>query len=83
MIFDQGWAIQGEARRWTSLRRYFGAMAHPHQRKRHGYAQDTLAWAKAKQLIGGTSATTLDPAGSATRAQVVAILMRFGEMIVE
>ena len=48
-----------------------------------GYAQDTLAWAKAKQLIGGTSATTLDPAESATRAQVAAILMRFCETIVK
>lgn len=48
-----------------------------------GYAQDTLAWAKAKQLIGGTSAATLDPAESATRAQVAAILMRFCETIVK
>lgn len=47
------------------------------------YAQDTLAWANASKLIGGTSAATLDPAGSATRAQVAAILMRFCETIVK
>lgn len=45
------------------------------------YATDAMAWANASGLISGTSATTLSPAGSATRAQVATILMRFCENI--
>ena len=45
------------------------------------YATDAMAWANGAQLITGTSATTLSPAGNATRAQVAAILMRFCENI--
>lgn len=45
------------------------------------YAVDAMAWANGAGLITGTSATTLTPAGNATRAQVAAILMRFGENI--
>lgn len=45
------------------------------------YATDAMAWANGAQLITGTSATTLTPAGNATRAQVAAILMRFCENV--
>ena len=50
------------------------------------YAQDPLAWAVAVGLVTGTkegSNTYLDPQGSATRAQVATILMRFIENIAE
>ncbi len=45
------------------------------------YATDAMAWANGAQLITGASATTLTPAGNATRAQVATILMRFCENI--
>ena len=45
------------------------------------YATDAMAWANGAQLITGTSQATLTPAGSATRAQVATILMRFCENI--
>lgn len=44
-----------------------------------GYAADAMAWAVGSGIISGTSATTLSPQGSATRAQVATILMRFVE----
>ena len=43
------------------------------------WANDVMEWAVAEGLISGTSATTLDPQGTATRAQVAAILQRFLE----
>ena len=45
------------------------------------YAADAMAWANGAELITGTSATALSPAGQATRAQVATILMRFCENI--
>lgn len=45
------------------------------------YAVETMTWANAVELITGTSATTLSPRGSATRAQAAVILMRFCERI--
>ena len=45
------------------------------------YAVPALQWANAEGLIEGTSATTLSPKGSATRAQVATILMRFCETV--
>lgn len=47
----------------------------------NAYATDAMTWANCEQLITGTSATTLTPAGNATRAQVATILMRFCENI--
>ena len=41
------------------------------------YAADAMEWAVGSGLITGTSATTLSPAGSATRAQAAVILARF------
>ena len=39
-----------------------------------------MRWAINKGLITGVSNTELDPQGTATRAQVATILMRFGEL---
>ena len=41
------------------------------------YAIESMIWSNAAELITGTSSTTLSPKGSATRAQVAVILMRF------
>lgn len=41
------------------------------------YALAAMQWANAEGFVTGVSADTLDPQGSATRAQVAAILMRF------
>ena len=46
-----------------------------------GYAVEAMQWANAEGLVNGTSATTLTPKGSATRAQVAAILTRFCENV--
>ena len=41
------------------------------------YARTPMAWAVAAGLVNGLPGGRLDPAGSATRAQVAAIVMRF------
>lgn len=41
------------------------------------YAVDAMSWAVAEGLISGTDKGTLDPKGSATRAQLAAIIMRY------
>ena len=41
------------------------------------YAAEAMGWAADRGLITGVSADTLAPGGSATRAQVATILMRF------
>ena len=46
-----------------------------------GYAAAAMQWANGEGLITGVTGTTLDPQGSATRAQVATILMRFCEGI--
>ena len=40
-----------------------------------------MQWANTEGLITGTTATTLSPGGSAIRAQVATILMRFCENV--
>ena len=45
------------------------------------YAAAAMKWANAEGLLTGVTATTLNPQGSATRAQVATILMRFAESI--
>lgn len=45
------------------------------------WANTSLSWANAEGLISGMSDTELAPTGTATRAQVAAILMRFCENI--
>ena len=47
------------------------------------YALPALQWANAEGLVTGTSGTTLTPDGSATRAQVATIFMRFMEDVAE
>ena len=44
------------------------------------YAAEAMGWAVDRGLITGVSAGTLAPGGSATRAQVATILMRFCQM---
>ena len=44
-----------------------------------GYAVESLRWAVGEGLISGDDAGLLAPQGSATRAQVATILMRFVE----
>ena len=46
------------------------------------YATEALSWANATGLITGTTATTLSPQGSATRAQVATILTRFCQDVI-
>jgi hypothetical protein len=46
------------------------------------YALSALKWANAEGLITGRTATALAPSGTATRAEVAAILMRFVENVV-
>ena len=41
------------------------------------YAREAMAWAVDAGLITGMGGNTLAPQGTATRAQVAAILMRF------
>ena len=47
------------------------------------YALASLQWANAAGLVTGTSSNTLTPDGSATRAQVATIFMRFMEDVAE
>ncbi len=41
------------------------------------YAKDAMAWAVSKGYINGTSATTLSPSDTATRAQIATLLHRY------
>lgn len=45
------------------------------------WARIAMGWANAQGLITGNTATTLNPLGSVTRAEVATILMRFAENI--
>lgn len=47
----------------------------------NSYAADAMAWAVENGIIIGTTATTLDPQGQATRAQAATVLMRFIQII--
>ena len=47
------------------------------------YATDAMKWANAEGLITGRTSTTLAPTGTATRAEVATILMRFAENVVK
>lgn len=60
--------------------------AFPDAEKASAYARDALSWAVAAELVKGTkegSTIYLDPQGSATRAQVAAILSRYAQNIVK
>ena len=41
------------------------------------YAEEPMAWSVAEGLVGGIEGNRLDPQGSATRAQLAVILMRY------
>ena len=45
------------------------------------WAQDAMVWALDEGIITGVTAVTLDPQGTATRAQCAAILMRYAENV--
>ena len=45
-----------------------------------GYASEAMAWAVERGIITGVADATLEPQGTATRAQCAAILMRFVEL---
>lgn len=47
------------------------------------YATTAMQWANAEGLITGSTSTTLNPVGNATRAEVATILMRFCENIAQ
>ncbi len=47
------------------------------------WAQTVIGWSNVQGLITGNTATTLNPIGSATRAEVTTILMNFCENIVK
>ena len=46
------------------------------------YAIDGFSWAVSNKIVNGTTATTLSPSGTATRAQVAVILIRYLENVV-
>lgn len=45
------------------------------------YAKDAMSWSVANGIVGGTTAGTLNPAGTATRAQFAVILYRFCDKV--
>ena len=47
------------------------------------WAQTAMSWANAQGLITGDTATTLNPIGSATRAEVATLLMNVCENIIK
>lgn len=49
----------------------------------HDWALEAMQWASAEKLMTGTSAVTLSPRNSATRAEIATILMRFCEGIAQ
>ena len=48
-----------------------------------GWAKDAVSWAVASEMISGTSADTLSPKKSATRAQVALIVKNFVENVLD
>ena len=48
-----------------------------------GWAKEAMAWANGNGLINGHDDGALDPAGTTTRAQAAAILMRFDQNLVQ
>ena len=53
--------------------------AYPDAASVAGYAKDAMAWSVANGIVGGTTQGTLNPAGTASRAQFAVILNRFCE----
>ena len=46
-----------------------------------GYAQEPMQWSVANNIVAGTSDGTLNPTGTATRAQFAVILYRFWDQV--
>lgn len=59
-----------------------GLTAYPDHASVAAYAADAMAWSVANSIVGGTTQGTLNPGGTATRAQFAVILSRFCENIV-
>ena len=55
--------------------------AYPDHASVAAYAKDAMSWSVANSIVGGTTQGTLNPAGTATRAQFAVILSRFCENI--
>ena len=68
------WRYAGEKNGSASLVRYTDAD------KISGYAVEAMRWAIGNGIIEGMTSTTLEPQGTATRAQCAAIFMRFDQM---
>lgn len=70
--YQMGWDISasGDLSRFTDI-------------PEDSWARDALAWAFAEGLLTGTSGSTMEPAGQASRAQIAVIMMRFCERYVE
>ena len=47
------------------------------------YAVNALAWAVSEGLVNGMGDNTLQPVGTATRAQTATILMRYSENVAQ
>lgn len=64
--YQMGWDISasGDLSRFTDI-------------PEDSWARDALAWAFAEGLLTGTSGSTMDPTGQASRAQIAVIMMRF------
>lgn len=45
----------------------------------HSYAKNAMSWVVAAGIFNGVSSTSLEPTGSATRAQVATVLTRFAQ----
>ena len=46
-----------------------------------GYAREAMAWAIENGIVSGVDASTISPQGTATRAQVAAVLARYVQNI--
>ena len=68
------WRYAGEKNGSASLVRYTDAD------KISSYAVEAMRWAIGNCIIEGMTSTTLEPQGTATRAQCAAIFMRFDQM---
>lgn len=68
------WRYAGEKNGFASLIRYTDAD------KISSYAVEAMRWAIGNGIIEGMTSTTLEPQGTATRAQCAAIFMRFDQM---
>lgn len=44
------------------------------------WAQDAMAWAVGQGIVNGTSSTTIEPAGTATRGQAATLLYRYEQL---